>query len=140
MFVTKTGDLLNPRAGRPGGAWHSKSREGRSHVRLVLGMEEGGRARAHGDPPLNESLEDFGRHLLVVKGDDVAAGRELEHGVCIEMGSDSRVADHLRGGIIRALCQHSKANAQRGGRLGRHSGELPTSDHADNRRLVLRHH
>jgi hypothetical protein len=102
-------------------------------------MEEGGRARAHGDPPLNETLEDFGWHLLVVKGDDVAAGRELEHGVRIEMGSDSRVAHDLRGGIILSLCQHTKSNAQRGGRLGRHSGELPTTDHANDRRLVLRH-
>ena len=55
------------------------------------------------------------------------------------MGSDSRVADDLRGGIVRALGQHSKANAQRGGRFGSHSGKLPTTDHADNRRFVLRH-
>jgi hypothetical protein len=102
-------------------------------------MEEGGRTRAHGDPPLDEALEDFGWHLLVIEGDDVTAGRKLQHRIAIVMGSDSRVSDDLRGGVIRALGQHSKANAQRGGRFGRHSGELPTTDHADKRRLILWH-
>ena len=139
MGVTECDNLLSPRAGRPGRAGHSEPLERRSHVRLVLGMEQCGRAGAHCDATFGELLEDLDRHVLVVECDDVAAISELEHRLRVKMGADPGIAHDLGGRVIGSFCENPESNSQSGRRLGGHSRELPAADHADNGRFVRRH-
>ena len=67
--------------------------------------------------------------MLVIEGQDVAAGRERRHRVSVPVVADGGLRDHLRGGGVARLRQHPQSHAERDrGRLG-HAGELPTAHH-----------
>ena len=77
--------------------------------------------------------------MLMVEGDDVAAGCEFENCLRVEVGSDPGVAHHLGRGVIGALGKDPEPNTKCGGSLCGHTRELTAADHADNRRFLLRH-
>src|ERR687893_203582 len=64
------------------------------HDRLVLRMYQGCGSRAHHHPGGLQVAEQSGGHVLMVEGDDVAAGREGTDGLRVGVVTDGHVPDH----------------------------------------------
>ena len=69
--------------------------------------------------------------LLVVEGQDVAAGGEGPEVLRHEGRSEHDLGGHAAGGVVGMLGQDGHGQAERAGRLARHAGQLTSTDEPD---------
>ena len=69
--------------------------------------------------------------LLVVEGDDVAAGREGPEVAADERRAEHDLGGHGAGGVVGTFGQHGHGQAERAGRLTGHAGQLSRADEPD---------
>ena len=91
-------------------------------------MHEGIRAGADGDAEVLERVQVVGRDVLVVEGDDPAAGHEVPERREVGVVTDHVVRDHLGRGDAGRLGQQTQRDAHRSGRLRQHPGQLTAAD------------
>ena len=129
--VAEGGDLGRRRGPGPPRAGDPQPLEALAHGELVLGEVQRGAARVHGDAVVLEGLQDVGRHVLVVEGDDVARGGEGPHGLEVGVVPDRGAGhDERRGGAL-ALGEDRELDAELDRRALHHPGELAAADDAD---------
>ena len=94
-------------------------------------MHQGLRPGPDRDPGRFQVAQQAGRHVLVVEGDDVAAGREGAYGLRVGVVADGDVVHHGRRGDVGPLGQQPHPDAQADRRRIHHPGELSAADDAD---------
>ncbi len=75
-----------------------------------------------------EGVQVLGGHVLVVEGDDRAAGGDGAQRVEVAVVADQLVGDHLRRGDALGLGEQAQRQPQRDGGLRHHPGQLAAAD------------
>ena len=129
--------LVGVPAGAPARAGQAEPvAEALAHEQLVLGVDEGGRAGPDEDPGRLEPGEEPGGHVLVVEGDDVAAGGELPDDGRVGEVADGHLAHDPGGTHVGALGEQPHLEIETDRRLVHHAGQLPTPDDPDRVRRI----
>ena len=129
-------DVGDARDARVPGAGDAERREPLPHHRLVLRVDQRLRPGTAGDPVGLERVEVLGRDVLVVEGDDLAAGRGGAQVGEVAVVADELVGDHLGGRDALALGEQPQREAHRSRGLGHHPGQLSPADDGDGRRWL----
>lgn len=112
------------------GAGHPDGVEPGPHHALVLGVDQRLRAGPDGHAVGLQGPQVLGRHVLVVEGDHIAAGREAAQRVEVAVVAEDGLGDHLRGGVLGRVGEEFEPDPERDARLVCHPGQLPAADHA----------
>jgi len=116
-------------------ARHAERGQVPPHRDLVLGVHQRVGAGVHGHALALQSAQEGVRHVLVLEGQDLGAGRQRSDGPVVPRDADRRVRDHLGGGGIRRLDESPQPDAEPDGGLLHHPGELPPAHHGHHRSL-----
>ena len=99
-----------------------------AHHGLVLGVDQRVGPGSHRHAVGDQRAQVLGGDVLVVEGDDAAAGGDAAQGLEVAVVADDVVGDHLRGRDALGLGQQPQRQPERGGGLGHHPGQLAAAD------------